>query len=334
VPVDATTFAADPDAMARAIGDDTILLVGSAPSYAHGVIDPIADLAALARARGLWLHVDACVGGFLLPYWRRLGAPVPPFDFAVEGVTSMSMDLHKYAFAPKGASLVLYRDAALRRHKIYACARWTGYAVVNMAVQSSKTGGPLAGAWAVLHFLGDEGYLEAARRTLDGTRHLVEGIAAVPGLRVLGRPEFCLVAAASDEVSVFEVADEMKARGWYVQPQLRVGASPENLHFSLHPGNVRRLDAMLADLRVSVEAARGRPRGELAAAVQEAFAGLDPESLDEGMFDRLMAFAGLEGAGVPDRMAEVNELLNALPVALRERLLVLFVNRLFTPVRA
>ena len=123
----------------------------------------------------LLLHVDACMGGFLLPYFRRLGAPVPDFDFSVPGVTSISMDFHKYAFAAKGASTILYRTKELRKYQMYACANWTGYTVINPTVQSSKSVGPLAAAWAVLHFIGDDGYLEIARQVLDATRRIAAG---------------------------------------------------------------------------------------------------------------------------------------------------------------
>ncbi|MBI4702216.1 MAG: aspartate aminotransferase family protein [Deltaproteobacteria bacterium] len=146
VRVDETSFAADVAAVRQAITPNTIMLVGSAPSYAHGVVDPIAELGALARERELWLHVDACIGGFLLLYFRRLGASVPDFDLRVPGVSSLSVDLHKYAYAAKGASVILYASRELRRHQIFSCARWTGYSVVNTTVQSTKSAGPIAGA--------------------------------------------------------------------------------------------------------------------------------------------------------------------------------------------
>ena len=151
VPVDGKTFRADPAAVEAAITPNTIMLVGSAPSYSHGVVDPIADMGRIALDHDLWLHTDACMGGFLLPYFRRLGAQVPDFDFQVPGVSSISMDLHKYAYTPKGASLVLYRNKDLRKHQLFACSHWIGYTIVNNAIQSSKSGGPMAAAWAVLN---------------------------------------------------------------------------------------------------------------------------------------------------------------------------------------
>jgi glutamate/tyrosine decarboxylase-like PLP-dependent enzyme len=312
VDVDPVTFRADVEAIRAAITPETVLLVGSAPSYAHGVIDPIEDLGKLALERGLLLHVDACVGGWLLPYFRRLGEDVPPFDLSVPGVTSLSVDLHKYGFAPKGASLVLYGDPTLRQHQYFACTEWTGYAVINAAVQSSKSTGPIAAAWAVLHRLGDEGFLDLARQTLAGTRALVAGIQAIPGLRVLGNPDFCMVAAAADDVSAFHVVDEMQARGFYVQPQ---------------PDHV---EPLLEALRASVEAARELPAGQLAAAVEGVLAGLSPAEAQAKLLE-LLPLAGIEGTSLPDRMAPVNEVLDALPPPLRAALLTGFVAELFTP---
>jgi hypothetical protein len=312
-----------------AITPRTILLVGSAISYAHGVVDPIPELGAIAQERGLLLHVDACMGGFLLPYFRRLGGAHPDFDFRVPGVTSISMDLHKYAFAAKGASTILYRSAELRRHQIWACSSWSGYTLINPTVQSTKSAGPVAGAWAALHFLGDDGYLEIARRVRDATARIAAGVASIRGLRLLGRPDMNLLAFASDGASVFHVVDEMKERGWYVQPQLSFGSSPANVHLSVNPASVRWVEALLADLGECVEKARTLPAGNLAPRIREAVGSLRPEDLDAKLFANLLAMAGVSGEGLPRRMAEINEVLDALPVPLRERLLVEYLNGLY-----
>lgn len=329
VPVDPESFRADPDAVRAAITPSTVLLVGSAISYAHGVVDPIRELGELALERDLWLHVDGCMGAFLLPYFRRLGAPVPDFDLRVPGVTSISMDLHKYAFAAKGASTVLYRSRDLRRHQMYACSNWTGYTVINPTVQSTKSAGPVAAAWAALHFIGDAGYLEIARKVHGATRRIVGAIDAMPELRVLGRPDMNLLSFTSDEVSVFHVIDEMKERGWYVQAQLAYGSSPENIHLSINPESVRFVDDLLADLRECVDKAKTLPSGALAAQIREAFGELSPGDLDADVFERMLAMAGVSGTSLPGRMAAINEVLNALPVPLRERLLVEYLNELF-----
>ena len=181
VPVDTKTLRADVKAIAAAMNENTALIVASASAYAHGVLDPVTELAALAKKAGILCHVDGCIGGFMLNYFRRLGADVAPYDFAVDGVTSMSMDLHKYAFCAKGASVVLYKNRDLRRHQIFTCAGWNGYAMVNPTIQSTKSGGPLASAWATLHSIGDEGYLERARATWSATQRLCKGIDAIYG---------------------------------------------------------------------------------------------------------------------------------------------------------
>ncbi len=328
VPVDPETFRADPEEVRKAITPNTILLVGSAVSYAHGVVDPIRELGQIALDHGLLLHVDACMGGFMLPYFRRLGAPVPDFDLSVPGVTSISMDFHKYAFAAKGASVVLYRDKDLRRHQIYTCAQWTGYTVVNATIQSTKSAGPLAAAWAVLHFIGDDGYEEIARQVLDATRRIADAIDGMEDLRLLGRPEMNLVAFTSDTVSVFHIIDEMKQRAWYVQPQLGFRASKENIHLSINPASVKWVDALIADLGACVEAARKLESGEVTKTIQEAFASIDPSTLTPETFSQMLGMAGIEGYALPERMATINEMLNALPAELREGLVTEFINEL------
>ncbi len=331
VEVDPETFRAIPEAIAEAITPNTVLLVASTPSWAHGVIDPIADVGRLAVERGLLFHVDGCIGAFLMPYFRRLGAPVPEVDFSVPGVTSISMDLHKYAFAPKGASLVMYRDKSLRRHQIFACTEWPGYTVVNPTVQSSKSGGPVAAAWAVLNYLGEAGYMELARRMLEGTRKLIAAIESIDALHIVGIPDFSIVAVASDEVSVFHVMDEMKLRGWELQGQLSFGSSPANIHFLITPANADNVDAMISDLGEAVEAARRFPPSELAATVGSMAGELDAGEMDESMFSQLMTMVGIDGARLPERMAEVNELLDAVPRDLCKEIVIEFFNELYMP---
>ncbi len=331
VPVDTTTFQADIEAIRRAITANTVLLVGSAVSYAHGVVDDIPALGALAQEHGLLLHVDGCMGGFLLPYFRRLGVAVPPFDFSVPGVTSISMDFHKYAFAAKGASVILQRNKDLRRHQIYTCAQWTGYSVVNPTVQSTKSGGPLAAAWAALNFIGDDGYLKLARQALDATTAIVAAIDAMDDLRMLGRPQMNMVAFTSDTVNVFHIIDEMKTRGWYVQPQLGFHGSKENIHLSVNPASAKWVEPFLEDLKACTAIAKTMPSGAVAATIREAFANVDPADVTPEMLGQMLAMAGAGGNALPTRMAEVNEVLNALPAGLTEVLLTEYMNQLHTP---
>jgi glutamate/tyrosine decarboxylase-like PLP-dependent enzyme len=199
VPVGAD-LRADPDATAAAITPDTVLVVGSAPSYAHGVVDPIPRLAAVAAERGVRFHVDACFGGWVLPYLRRLGADLPPFDLSVPGVTSISVDLHKYAYAPKGVSILLHRSEELRLPQYFAFAGWPGYTMINPTVSSTRSGGPIAAAVATLRRIGDEGYLDLARSTQEAVSTLSRAVEETDGVRLLAPPEstvVCLTAQPS-----------------------------------------------------------------------------------------------------------------------------------------
>jgi sphinganine-1-phosphate aldolase len=330
VPVDPQTFRADVDRVKAAITGNTIMIVGSAPSYAHGVVDPIADLASLAQERDLWMHTDACMGGFLLPYFRRLGETVPDFDFTVPGVTSISVDLHKYAYTPKGASLILYRNKDYRRYQIFACSRWIGYTIVNNAVQSSKSGGPMAAAWAVLNYVGDDGYLEIARKKLAAVKKITAGIRRIEGLRLLTHPDMCLVSFTSDEVNVFHIIDEMNRRGWYIQPSLSFDNSPAHIHLSINASNVGWEEELLANLAECVQIARTLPEGELVGMVKASLEGMDLSAISDADIMNLMAAAGVADGVLPSRMADINGVLDALPARVREKVLTTFVNDMFS----
>ena len=257
VPVDAD-WRADVGAAAAAMSDDTILVVGSAPQYPQGVIDPIPELAALAASVGANFHTDACMGGFVLPFMERLGHPIPPWDFRVEGVTSISADIHKLGYAPKGASVVLHRNKSLRRHQTFVFDDWLGgfYASPNM--QGTRAGLPMACAWAILHHLGLEGYLRLTEATIEARQMLVEGVRAQPGLRVLGEPEAHLVAISSDPeaapaVDIFAVGDALLARGWFHDRQ----TPPDSLHATVSAGNRPVIGEYLEDLAESVAEVAG-----------------------------------------------------------------------------
>lgn len=335
VPVDTTTWKADVDRMADACDDRTILLVGSAVSYAHGVVDPVPELGRLALERDLLLHVDGCIGGFVLPYFRRLGREVTEFDFAVPGVTSISMDFHKYAYCPKSASVVLYRDPELRRHQLYAKAAWTGYTVINTTFQSTKSGGALAATWAALNYVGDRGYLDIAERTLAAVDSIVAGLEGSPDLDVMGRPESNLIALTSDTVNVFDVVDEMRTHRWYVQPQLGFAGSRENIHLSVGGSSLELVPELLDDLASACDAARARPTPPADDEIVALLHSLDPATLGPDEFDLLLAGAGIGTDGgapdVPDRTAGINAILNVCPPELAERVLIEYFNRIYVP---
>jgi glutamate/tyrosine decarboxylase-like PLP-dependent enzyme len=322
--VDATGFRADVDAMRAAITDRTILVVASAPNFSHGTIDPIEAIAAVAREHRLAFHVDCCVGGMILPFQRALGDPIPPFDFAVAGVTSISADLHKYGYAPKNASVVLYKNRELRRHAYFVSSATTEYAVINPTVQSSRTGGPIAAAWALMRALGVEGYERLTRSTLDATRALISGVGEIDGLEVLAGPESVMVTLASDRINVFELGDAMERRGWSLVPQFALGGSPRNLHISMTPANVEVVDALLEDLagctRQLLEDGSAIDEAALTAAV----AGVADKSAPEIMMT-LAPMLGLTG-GIPSELATLNTAMNLITPDKRDALLTMYMN--------
>ena len=244
-------FRADVAAMAAAITPRTVMLYGSAPTYSLGVIDPITELADLARRHGLWLHVDACVGGILAPFVRALGHPVPEFGLALPGVTSVSADLHKSGYTAKGASVVLFRTAEHQAAGRYDFDDWpTGLYSVN-TFTGTRPGGAIAAAWAVMNFLGEAGYRRIAATVMEAKARLVEGLARI-GLHVWGEPELWAVGFGSADPDIFAVADRMTARGWSVG-RIR---EPRGIHLMLTPVHAPIIDEYLADLARGVIEAR------------------------------------------------------------------------------
>ncbi|MDX6247768.1 MAG: sphinganine-phosphate aldolase [Kribbellaceae bacterium] len=333
VDVDPVTFRARPEEMGAACNDTTVLMVASAPSYAHGVVDPVREIASAAADLGIRCHVDACIGGWVLPYLRADGVEVPEFDFAVPGVTSISVDLHKYAYTPKGASVLLHRSAELRRPQFFAHADWPGYTMLNSTTQSTKSGAPLAAAWAVVQHIGDAGYRRLARSSYDAVVRLAEVAASIDGLSVLAPPATTLLGLRSDErADVFTIADELAALGWFVQPQLSFQGQEPSLHLSISAATAGRFDELVAALRTAVQEAQKAGPVQVAPELAAAAGAIDPATLDDAAFDGLLSLAGLGDAGaLPERMAPVNALLNVAPPRLREALLIAFLDRLMRP---
>lgn len=249
-------FRADVTATHAAITDNTIVIVGSAPPFPHGIVDPIEELSELARQRGIGFHTDACLGGFILPWAAKLGYDVPPFDFRLPGVTSMSADTHKYGYAAKGTSVVMYRGEELRHYQYFAMIDWPGGLYFSPTFAGSRPGALSAACWAAMVSIGENGYMEAARRILETAKILKQGIREIPELHVLGDPLF-VVAFASDELDVYAVSDYMSKKGW----SLNGLQLPACVHIALtlrhtQPGVVERL---VSDLKEAVAYVKAHP---------------------------------------------------------------------------
>lgn len=327
VDYDSTNFRANVDAMAKSITPNTLVLVASAPGYAQGVIDPVQEIAALAQGHNLWCHVDACVGGIHLSLMREMGYPLPDFDFSVPGVTSISADMHKFGYAPKNASVILYRDKNYRKYQYFACLQTTSYALINPTIMSSKTAGPMAGSWATLNKLGRDGYECIVRETQGATDKLVAGINDIPELRVLGKPDMCLFSFASDTVNLFQVAEEMGRRGWYVQPQFSTHYSPYNLHLTVNHSSVSFTEALLQDLREAVTVVKNSADHIDVETVRQQINLLianDPENAQ----DAILAMGGVSDGALPDSMVMINTVLECLPYPMAEALLKEYLNGL------
>ncbi len=256
-------WTADVDAMADAVNDRTVLVVGSAPQYPQGVVDPIPALAALAATVGANCHVDACMGGFVLPFAEMLGRDVPPWDFRVDGVHSISADVHKLGYAPKGVSVILHRSKELRRFQTWTFDAWLGGFYGSPNLQGTRSGLPMAAAWAVMQHLGVDGYVELARQALDSADRMRDAVGATDGLRVLGDGRLHLVAIASDPASAdpldaFALGDALARRGWYHDRQ----GPPDSLHSTVSNGNAAVIDEWVADLAECAAEVRGMRAGD------------------------------------------------------------------------
>jgi glutamate/tyrosine decarboxylase-like PLP-dependent enzyme len=236
---------ADVAAMQNAITKNTIILGGTAVTYPHGMVDPVEEIGALAEKKNLWLHVDACLGGLMLPFLKRLGHEIPPYDFSVPGVTSISADIHKYAYTPKGVSTVMYRNRDFRKFQIFAYADWPGGVYATPCLAGARPGGTMAAAWAVMHYLGAEGFMALAQKARAATEKLIEGINAIAQLYVLGDPDATVFAFGSDEINIYELSARMAGVGWHMEAQ----QLPPSLHMTVSPVHLSVADKFLDDLR-------------------------------------------------------------------------------------
>lgn len=244
-------YLADPAAVAAAADASTVMIVGSAPCFPYGLIDPIAALSDLALARGLWLHVDACVGGYIAPFVRMNGADIAPFDFELPGVSSMSADLHKYGYCAKGASTVFFRSAALQAFMGFDFKDWPGGRMFTPTLAGTRPGGAISAAWAVMNFLGVEGY-RAKQGLVTQAREAIERGVEALGFSVLGRPQLGLIAFARADVDGLAVWARLRERGWFSS----MTTEPAGLHLMLSPFHAQVTDLYLADLAWALDQVR------------------------------------------------------------------------------
>ncbi len=248
IPLDAQ-YRADVDAVGDAINEQTAVVIASAFNYPYGIMDPVTDIAALAADHGIGCHVDACIGGFMLPFLERIGQAVPPWDFRVRGVTEMSADVHKYGYTPKGASLVLHRDADWFGHQVFLYDQWPSGTYGSPAMAGARPAAPIAVAWAVVNYLGEDGFCEIVRGLRDTFTKLRAGIESIDGLRIVGDPVGPVLSFEGDGgVDAYAVGDKMDDKGWH----LNRNKTPRSLHLMVSPAHAQRADDLLADLADSV----------------------------------------------------------------------------------
>lgn len=234
------------------VNSNTVLIVGSAPSYPHGIIDPISELSQFAIEKDLWLHVDACVGGMVLPFMEMLGYNLPSFDFRLEGVCSMSVDLHKYGYVTKGASVILYKNKHLKRHQYFVYGGWNGGLYGSAGILGTRSGGNIAAAWALMNHLGIEGYKNIVKTVVETTQQFIKEIQQIPELEIIGDPITTVFAFKSDKIDIYEVADELSSKGWLLDRQ----QNPPSLHLTINYIHKNYIHDFISDLKEAVKKAK------------------------------------------------------------------------------
>jgi len=250
-------FTVDVERLEKKINKKTMLIVASAPSYPHGVMDPIIEIGQMAWEKKIPFHVDACLGGFFLPFAEQIGYPIPPFDFRCKGVTSISADVHKYGFGAKGASILLYKNMDFLKHQFFIDENWPGGVFASPALLGTRPGGPIASAWAAMNALGQNGYQDMARTVMETTEKLINGIQAIQGLKIMGKPQMSVFAYGTTDlkINIFALGDVMANKGWHIDRLQR----PEGLHAMVTPAHADVADQYLEDLQASLEFLKKHP---------------------------------------------------------------------------
>jgi len=330
IPVESSTYKVNVGKVVEAINNKTAVIVGSSPNYPYGSIDDIKSLSDIAIDHKIWLHVDACIGGFILPFLRMLGEDIPKFDFELDGVISLSADLHKYGYVSKGASIILYKSKEYRVHQIYVNASWPGYPLVNTTLLSSRSAGPLAASWAVINYLGIEGYLKLAKKILNARERIIDGLERI-GFKILGKPESSIVTFTSEDVNMFLLADYMKKKGWYIQlqPGSKYLGFPPSIHLTISPIHDKLAKEFLKDLSDVSEVVKNLPTPPVKDFIEQL--GIHKKSVEElsKELPLLIDALGISGESISGDMAFINMLMHELPPETVEYIFKLIINELF-----
>jgi len=261
IPVDPETRRVDMKRVRRAINPNTIMVAGSAINFPDGCQDDIVQLGRLAKIYNIGLHVDCCLGSFIMPFLEKAGFSSEPFDFRVQGVTAISCDTHKYGFAPKGSSVIMYRSSDLRQYQYYVNPEWAGGVYASPGLAGSRSGALIAGTWAAMHYMGEEGYV-ASCRAIVGTAKIIEETIrnSFPELYVLGKPPASVVAFGSrvPDLNILEVGDKMSKKGWH----LNALQNPPGLHIACTRLTVSKVESFIRDLKDAVWEAKGSSAGK------------------------------------------------------------------------
>lgn len=314
----------DPDTINEVITNRTALVVASAPDWPFGIIDPIPHIAEITGEKDIWFHVDACLGGFILPFLKRLGLSFYEYDFSVEGIYSISTDLHKYGYVPKGASTLLFKNRDLKTYSIFAYTDWPGYIFINPTMLSSRSLGPVAASWAVMNYLGIEGYMNLAKKILRAKDIISKGFEEL-GFRLLGGGETVILAYTIDYPHISIIVDKLSDKGWHLQSQpgyLKLNIPP-NIHLTIMPIHEKTAKRFIQDLKIVFEEAKIESIPNIESLVKSL------RDMDISHIKELLSLLGMKEGEIPKETIIINELIRRLPREITETVFKYFLAYLY-----